>query len=203
MRIPVTLKPSCCLGLCEHRDAARLRQCLINEYPPKRERIFVINTASTTCAQDNARSPQFACGETRLPRLAEGRSISVVLTHRAECRAVTSQPPDFVDLTDEIQDVIASSQIRHGRVTVFAPDAACAILINERESGLLQDIKGAIARLHARSDHGNAVVGSSSIVVPVVDGKISLGTWQRVLLVELGAASERNVAIQIVGETED
>jgi secondary thiamine-phosphate synthase enzyme len=125
-----------------------------------------------------------------------------VLTHSAECRAVTSQPPDFVDLTDDIQDAVSSSAITHGRVTVFAPDTACAILINERESGLLQDIKGAIARLRARSDNGKAVVGSSSVVVPIVDGQISLGTWQRVLLVELGAASERKVAIQIVGETD-
>jgi secondary thiamine-phosphate synthase enzyme len=125
-----------------------------------------------------------------------------MLTHRAECRALTSQPPDFVDLTDDIQNAVSSSAIIHGRVTVFAPDAACAILINERESGLLQDIKGALARLSARSDNGKAVVGSSSVVVPVVDGKVSLGTWQRVLLVELGAPSERNVAIQIVGETD-
>ncbi|MGH2808179.1 MAG: YjbQ family protein [Actinomycetota bacterium] len=126
-----------------------------------------------------------------------------MLTHRAECRALTSQPPDFVDLTDDIQDAVSTTGISHGRVTVFAPDAACAILVNERESGLLEDIKGTIARLHARSDKGKAVVGSSSVVLPVVDGKVSLGTWQRVLLVELGAASERNVAIQIVGETED
>ena len=126
-----------------------------------------------------------------------------MLTHRAECRARTSQPPDFVDLTDDIQDAVTSSAITHGRVTVFAPDSSCAILINERESGLLQDIKGAIARLSVRSDNGKAVVGSSSIVVPVVDGRVSLGTWQRVLLVELAAPSERNIAIQIVGETED
>ena len=126
-----------------------------------------------------------------------------MFTHHAECRANTSHPPDFVDLTEDIQNAVASSAITHGRVTVFAPDAACAILINERESGLLQDIKGAIARLSARSDNGKAVVGSSSVVVPVVDGRASLGTWQRVLLVELGAPSERNIEIQIVGETED
>jgi secondary thiamine-phosphate synthase enzyme len=138
----------------------------------------------------------------RLPEPAEV-AFTVMLTHRAECRAVTSEAPDFVDLTDDIQNAVSSSAITHGRVTVFAPDAACAILINERESGLLQDIKGALARLSARSDNGKAVVGSSSVVVPVVDGKVSLGTWQRVLLVELGAPSERNVAIQIVGETGD
>ena len=124
-----------------------------------------------------------------------------MLNETFECHASTSAPPDFVDLTDEIVAALERSAIAHGRVTVFSPDERCAILVNERESGLLQDLKGALSRMSNGSGAGDALVGSSSVVLPVVEGELKLGTWQRVLLVELGQPSRRAVSVQIVGET--
>ena len=115
--------------------------------------------------------------------------------------ARTTAAPDFVDVTDDIIEAVEASGINHGRATVFAADDACAIMVNERESGLLSDIKKTIARIATGKTEGvQAVVGSSSVVLPVVDGKLRLGTWQRVLLVELHEASERSLDIHIIGE---
>ncbi len=137
-----------------------------------------------------------------------------MLSETIECHASTSAPPDFVDLTDQIRAAIETCAVVEGRVTVFSPDQTCAILVNERESGLLEDIKSAIARLSngsggkeaepgggdvLRSD-SDILIGSSSVVLPIVDGELKLGTWQRVLLVEMGEASERTISVQIVGE---
>lgn len=121
-----------------------------------------------------------------------------MLTHNARCTAHTSEPPDFVDLTDEIQAAVQDSEVTEGRVTILAPGDSCAILINERESGLLADIKATISRLG--DGNGRSIVGAPSVVLPVVGGSLGLGTWQRILLVELESPSDRVVAVQITGE---
>lgn len=117
-------------------------------------------------------------------------------THQIECMATTKTALDFVDITDEVQSALTSSGIGSGQVTVFAPHRDCAILINERESGLHTDIRTTLERLGGKQ----TVVGSKSVVLPAMDGRLRLGQWQRVLLLELDRAQERSIIVQIVGE---
>jgi secondary thiamine-phosphate synthase enzyme len=122
-------------------------------------------------------------------------------THQARCSARTRDVLDFVDLTDQVQTALDQSGITDGQVTVFVPEASCAILVNERESGLLEDIRRTIGRLDSNgSGVRSGIVGTTSVVLPAVEGRIRLGTWQRVLLLELESASSRSIVIQIVGE---
>lgn len=121
-------------------------------------------------------------------------------THQAECHIKTIEPFDFVDLTDEVQGVLDESGIENGQVTVFSAHAACAVVMNERESGLLSDVRRALDRLGTVALRGGAMLGSRSVVLPAAGGKLRLGTWQRVLLVELDDGAERSVVVQIVGE---
>jgi len=122
-------------------------------------------------------------------------------TYAIRSEAQTSSVPDFVDVTDDVHRAVADSEIRHGRAIVFAPGDVCSIMVNERESGLLQDLKRALQRLRAtNSDESHAVFGSSSVVLPVEQGRLRLGMWQRVLLVELTEASPRHVDIEVIGE---
>jgi secondary thiamine-phosphate synthase enzyme len=121
--------------------------------------------------------------------------------HRSECIATSLAAPDFVDLTERVREVLMDSGIGDGQVTVFAQDPHCVLMLNERETGLLADIKGAMKRLGTtHPDHGRAMIGSTSVVVPAVGGELRLGTWQRVLLVELSEARDRSVVVQIVGD---
>jgi secondary thiamine-phosphate synthase enzyme len=124
-----------------------------------------------------------------------------VRTHHCEYTTITAGAPDFVDITDDVAGALSLSGIHDGQVTVFSPEGACSLLLQERESGLLCDIEEAIQRLGGRAalDQG-AVVGSRSVVVPAVGGRLRLGMWQRVLLVELGEPRTRSVVVHIVGE---
>jgi len=122
-------------------------------------------------------------------------------TYAVSREARTRRVPDFVDITDEIKDAVRASRVQRGRATVFAPGDVCSIIVNERESGLLEDLTKALARLTASdASESHPLVGSSSVVLPIDDGRLALGTWQSVLLVELTQARERSLDIEIVGE---
>jgi secondary thiamine-phosphate synthase enzyme len=122
-------------------------------------------------------------------------------TFTAERTLRTTGMPEFIDITDEISEELAASGIQSGMVTVFSLQDACALMVNERESGLLSDIKSTLERLDVLHAKGRkTMIGSTSIVLPAVDGKLRLGMWQRVLLVELEEPAERHVLVQVVGE---
>jgi secondary thiamine-phosphate synthase enzyme len=122
-------------------------------------------------------------------------------THQEERPTSSRRVPDFIDITDEIQAALDASGIDAGQVTVFSPHASCAILVNERESGLLEDIKRTLERLSSNgATRRYGIIGSPSVVFPAMSGRLALGTWQRVLLVELEKAGPRSIVVQIVGE---
>jgi secondary thiamine-phosphate synthase enzyme len=122
-------------------------------------------------------------------------------SHQSDCSTATLGALDFVDITDEVESRLQASGIEEGMVTVFAPEQACVLVVNERESGLMADIRDTLARLESSDDTDHrAMLGSSSVVLPATDGRLRLGMWQRVLLVELEAPQERKIVVQVVGE---
>jgi secondary thiamine-phosphate synthase enzyme len=120
-------------------------------------------------------------------------------THQSNTVAKTSGPPDLVDITDEILDAARASGLKDGHVTVFASEGGCSLIVNERESGLLQDMKAAIERV-ATGNGDLSAIGHRSTVFPLVDGELKLGSWQRIMLVELEEPAARTVVVQVVGE---
>src|SRR5712692_7162033 len=110
---------------------------------------------------------------------------------------------------------------------VYSLHTTCAIVINERESGFIKDFEELIHGLVPadrdyrhddmalrtenleEDDHEfpnghahckQALIGSASQAIPVVDGELQLGRWQRVFFVELDRARDRRVLIQVLGE---
>ncbi|MEM2900238.1 MAG: secondary thiamine-phosphate synthase enzyme YjbQ [Thermoplasmata archaeon] len=122
----------------------------------------------------------------------------------------------IVDITSEVQNEVYRSNIKNGIACVFVPGATAAITTIEYEPGLLQDFPDALERLfpkgieyaHERAWHdgnGHSHVRASflgpSLSVPIIDGSLSLGTWQQIVLVELDIRPrKREVIVQIVGE---
>lgn len=107
----------------------------------------------------------------------------------------------MVDVTDQVRRAVIGSGITDGQATVFTRDPGCVVVINERETGLLSDIKRTLSRLGTvRPEEGRAMIGSASVVVPVTAGELYLGTWQRVLLVELSGGRQRDAVVQVVGD---
>jgi thiamine phosphate synthase YjbQ (UPF0047 family) len=125
--------------------------------------------------------------------------FSEMQTHRRECTFTTPDVLEFVDVTDEVVEAVLSSHIDHGHVTVTVP-AGCSIIANEFESGLLADLKRTMHRLKSSSNGTQPTIGSGSIVLPAHEGRLRLGRWQRLLLVELERPSRRSIDVQVVGE---
>lgn len=120
-------------------------------------------------------------------------------THHTRCTAHADDAPGFVDITDSVEAALVDSGIRNGQVTVFAPGEGCSLLVNERESGLLHDLRAALGRL--KDGWPRSIIGSASLVLPALEGKLGLGMWQRVLLVELDRPTDRPVVVQVLGES--
>ncbi len=104
----------------------------------------------------------------------------------------------FADLTREVDRFVASAGA-DGLVNVFVPHATAGLALIETGSGSEQDLEAALDRLLPRDvsyvhSHGSPGHGadhvlpaflSPSLVVPVVDGRIALGTWQSIVVVDL------------------
>ncbi len=123
---------------------------------------------------------------------------------------------DVVNITEQVSEAVAQSDMKEGTVTVFNVGSTAGITTTEYEPGLVNyDIKTAFEKIapeHARYEHeetwhddnGHAHVRASllgpSLSVPVVDGRLTLGTWQQIILVDFDTRSRtRTVICQMVG----
>jgi thiamine phosphate synthase YjbQ (UPF0047 family) len=113
--------------------------------------------------------------------------------------AETGDPPGFVDITPWIEEALIECGIHDGRVLVNSEDG-CPIVINELETGLIADAKRTIHRLWDSGSRYGGRIGSSSVVLPAEKGRLRLGVWQRILLLELERSCARSVSIQITGD---
>jgi secondary thiamine-phosphate synthase enzyme len=132
----------------------------------------------------------------------------------------SSEPIQFIDLTDAINAHLAEQHIDTGHVTIFSRHTTAAIKINEAEELLLEDFKLMLRRLCPVEDryhhndmsrrkppiapderpnahsHCMHLLLSTSEHIPVIDGHLSLGTWQRVFMVELDGPRTRQVMLR-------
>jgi len=123
---------------------------------------------------------------------------------------------DIQDLTPRVQHLVERSGIDAGTVVVFVPGSTASVTTIEFEPGALEDLRHAIERIAPQSIHydhnarwgdgnGFAHVRSAllgpSISIPVVGGRLALGTWQQVVLVDFdNRPRNREVIIQCSGE---
>ena len=145
---------------------------------------------------------------------------------RGTIRVDTDRAFHVVDVTDQAQELVTRSGILEGTCSIHSPHTTCAVRINERESGFLEDLHGFLEDLapgdaYYRHDdfdvrtenledpetepvNGHAhiksmLLGAASEHVPVVDGELALGRWQRILFIELDQARPRRVVLQVQG----
>jgi secondary thiamine-phosphate synthase enzyme len=120
---------------------------------------------------------------------------------------------DIVDVTGEVERWLAQIKAGNGVLVVYTPHTTAALAINEREEGLLEDIVELLKELtkpegrwkhnlvddNAHAHLGNVIVGGDK-VIPVSGGRLALGTWQRLLLLELDGPRVRRINLVYVGE---
>jgi secondary thiamine-phosphate synthase enzyme len=134
--------------------------------------------------------------------------------HTTEVRLTTEGDSDIVDITRELGAAIAASGVTDGQASAFVRGSTAAITTMEFEPGGVHDLQEALERLlptrgdyeHNRLNHDSnshahqraSIVGSSE-VVPVVDGRPALGTWQQLVLIDFDdSPRERTIVFQVI-----
>ena len=144
-----------------------------------------------------------------------GSSVRLRLTTGAEC--------EVVDLTDQLEQFLRRTGLRRGILVVHTLHTTTAVLVNEQEPLLHGDLFRQLERLAPRDlayDHDDsarrvvnrtdaertnghahcrAMLLGSTVSLPIVDGRLVLGRWQRVLFVELDGPQERTVVATVAG----
>lgn len=125
----------------------------------------------------------------------------------------TKQRVDLVDITSELRKTISESNVSEGIAVVFSPHTTTAVLVNENEPRLVEDLKEALKEVipwnrsyghnviddNAPSHLVGAIVGCSTSFL-VNQGQIDLGTWQSVFLAELDGPRIRTIKVKVIGE---
>ena len=122
----------------------------------------------------------------------------------------TKKKQEMVDITGRVADLVKQSGIRDGICLIYVPHATAAIAINENaDPNVCDDILDALGKMipeggwrHDRIDdnaaaHIKATILGPSGLVPVWAGRLGLGTWQSIMLVELDGPRARTVIVEV------
>lgn len=118
---------------------------------------------------------------------------------------------DFVDVTNRVGEVVRKSGVGNGLAHVFAPHATGILIVTEHEPSLDNDIRNLLERLipkratyqHPANAHSHlrSMILCPDKTLPVIDGRVALGTWQSLVFVETDVHPRRRTLImQVIGE---
>ena len=133
----------------------------------------------------------------------------------------TEETNQFCDFTEAVLEIISDSGIKHGSVTLFTPHTTTAVVINESETGYINDFKKKIEELvpsdsyyehddwdlrtenmqedenvNGRSHVRGTIIGSTGVTLPIINSELIIGRWQRLFFVELDCARSRRFFVQ-------
>ena len=123
---------------------------------------------------------------------------------------------DILDITHHVDAVLDRSGIENGLVTVFCPGSTGSVTTIEYESGVVRDLQKAIEKIvpsnipyeHDKRwgdgngfSHVRAALMKPSLTIPLIEGRLALGTWQQIVFIDFdNRRRERNLIVQIMGE---
>jgi secondary thiamine-phosphate synthase enzyme len=137
-----------------------------------------------------------------------------VSVHGGLLRLETGGDGEIIDITRGVTQVIATSGVTRGLVTVFVVGSTAAVTTMEYEPGGVTDLQALLERLipahgdyeHNRLNHDSnshahqraSLIGPSESI-PLVDGRLTLGTWQQIVLIDFDdRPRDRTVSVQVV-----
>jgi secondary thiamine-phosphate synthase enzyme len=137
-----------------------------------------------------------------------------VAVHTGELSLSTKGDADVLDITARVQRVVADGAVADGLVTAFVRGSTAAITTMEFEPGGVADLRALLDRLipvegdyeHNRLNHDTnshahqraSLIGASE-QVPVIGGRLALGTWQQLVLIDFDdRPRDRTVVVQVV-----
>ena len=143
--------------------------------------------------------------------------------YRSRIAVQSQQGPEFIDLTDVVQRQLEKCPVREGYVLVFSRHTTASVVIQENEPLLLQDMASKLKEIaspdeaYAHDDfsirtenlieemeanghsHCQGLFIGQSVHVPIHEGKMQIGRWQRIFLLELDSPRAREVVVQFMG----
>ncbi|MBI4311096.1 MAG: YjbQ family protein [Chloroflexi bacterium] len=131
--------------------------------------------------------------------------------------------PEFIDITKQVEQYVAGSGVQAGIVVVFSKHTTAAIRVNENEPLLLHDLEEYLERLAPREGayqhndftirtvnmnddecpnghaHCQHLLLGTSETIPIISGRMQLGRWQSIFVIELDHPRQREVLVQVMG----
>lgn len=124
---------------------------------------------------------------------------------------------DVIDISDKVEKIVNDSGIQNGLVTVFCSGSTGGITTIEYESGVINDLKKAIEKIAPSNipyehdkrwgdgngfSHVRAALMKPSLGIPVIKGKLSLGTWQQLVFIDFdNRGRNRTIIVHVMGES--
>jgi len=139
-----------------------------------------------------------------------------VAVYRSSISLSTAGETDIIDITGRVEKLVADSGVSRGMVNVFITGSTAGLTTIEYESGLVHDLKEAMERIAPRKGnyahdsrwgdgngyaHIRASLMGASLSVPLDGGRMMLGTWQQIVLVDFdNRRRDRTLAVTVLGE---
>ena len=137
-----------------------------------------------------------------------------ISTHQLEFQ--TRGDAEMQDITGAVSEMVAASGLKNGIVTIFCPGSTSAVTTIEFESGALADLRRLFDEIIPQDrdyqhnlrwgdgnghSHVRAALLGPSLTVPLVDGRLTLGTWQQIIHVDFdNRPRRRRLVVQVMGE---
>ena len=134
-------------------------------------------------------------------------------TYNNEIIVQTTEGTDIIDLTSKVSKEVGQSEVKNGAVLLFVPGSTGALSTIEFESGAINDLKKTIERIAPEGiyyehnerwgdgngySHVRAALLGPSLHIPIISGKMALGTWQQIVLLDFdNRPRTRRIIVQI------
>ena len=126
----------------------------------------------------------------------------------------TKKRHEFINITRDVDKVLQKSGIKEGMILVSAMHITSGVFVNDAEPGLHKDIEEWLLKLiperhdyyHHRTGEVNGdahlrnLLIGHQVVIPVTEGKLDLGTWQKVFYAEFDGQRSKRLVIKVMGE---
>lgn len=139
-----------------------------------------------------------------------------VISHSNTISLSTKGFGDTQDITNAVAEILDTSAVQNGLLTVFCQGSTGTITTIEFEPGVIQDLKKALEKIapsgvpyeHDKAwqdgngfSHVRAALMKPSLTIPVIAGKMQLGTWQQIVFIDFdNRPRNRKVLVQVMGK---
>ena len=135
-------------------------------------------------------------------------------THTEYLTFCTKKRHEFINISDEVHEIIARSKIKDGLALVSAMHITASIYVNDAESGLIKDIEEWLEKLAPQNrnyhhhqtgeDNGyahlwNLLLGHQ-VTIPITNGTFDFGPWQQIYYAEFDGCRKKRVLVKVIGE---